>query len=158
MDGGEERASKRSSGWSHILGTFWELRLGLSPNPDEGHYEPGVIRHPGAVPRPTALAHLVRELTHGGRRTIPSGVPGWWQRSQRLLCLGRMRWKGRIPESRIPRVGRVADAPSVEFGGSSWRFFSRLRERGLAHRCVRVRDGGDAEAIGAIIDQSSHGR
>jgi dTDP-4-dehydrorhamnose reductase len=48
---------------------------------DKGHYEPGLwdVRSPS--PRPTALAHLARQLARGSAERHPvAGGHGWWQR------------------------------------------------------------------------------
>jgi dTDP-4-dehydrorhamnose reductase len=46
----------------------------------EGVYEPGLFDVRGPVPRPTALAHAVRELAAGRRPAHPAlAGPRWWQ-------------------------------------------------------------------------------
>ena len=51
-----------------------------------GHYEPGLWDVRSAVPRPTALAHLARELASGSAARHPvAGGHGWWQRPIRHL-------------------------------------------------------------------------
>ncbi|MBD2113869.1 MULTISPECIES: family 1 glycosylhydrolase [Cyanophyceae] len=61
---------------------------------DECFYEPGVfdVRPPcsstlqSPSPRPTAIATMLRHLSHGEPYNHPLlEVPGWWQRSDRLL-------------------------------------------------------------------------
>ncbi|WP_425258894.1 sugar nucleotide-binding protein [Rubrivivax sp. RP6-9] len=49
-----------------------------------GHYEPGLWDVRGTTPRPTALAHLARQLAQGSaaRHPVADGH-GWWQRSIR---------------------------------------------------------------------------
>ncbi|MDQ3256804.1 MAG: sugar nucleotide-binding protein [Acidobacteriota bacterium] len=50
-----------------------------------GHYEPGVFDTRGLRPRPTALAHMLRDLAEGREPTHPVlNAPGWWQRLDRL--------------------------------------------------------------------------
>jgi dTDP-4-dehydrorhamnose reductase len=47
---------------------------------DDGVYEPGVFDIRGPVPRPTALARIVRDLAAGRRPDHPAlAGPGWWQ-------------------------------------------------------------------------------
>lgn len=50
-----------------------------------GHYEPGLWDVRSPYPRPTALAHLARQLARGsaGRHPVAGGH-GWWQRPIRL--------------------------------------------------------------------------
>jgi hypothetical protein len=53
----------------------------------EGHYEPGPFDLAGGIPRPTALAGLMRELAAGVPPSHPViGAPGWWRRPGRYLC------------------------------------------------------------------------
>jgi dTDP-4-dehydrorhamnose reductase len=54
----------------------------------EGFYEPGVfdLRTQGAVPKPTALAHLIRRLANQEEVSHPIlEQPGWWKLRRRLL-------------------------------------------------------------------------
>lgn len=52
----------------------------------EDHYEPGAFDVRGSAPRPTAMAHLVRQLAHGETPDHPLyEEQGWWQRKERLL-------------------------------------------------------------------------
>lgn len=47
---------------------------------DDGVYEPSVFDIRGPVPRPTALARIVRDLAAGRRPDHPAlAGPGWWQ-------------------------------------------------------------------------------
>ena len=68
--------------WS-LLGTYdWNNLV----TRDEGFYEPGVFDVRAAVPRPTAIATMVSALATGQEYSHHLlDVPGWWQRSQRLL-------------------------------------------------------------------------
>jgi dTDP-4-dehydrorhamnose reductase len=52
----------------------------------EGHYEPGAFDLRAPSPRPTAIAHLMRELIATGtfEHTLTES-PGWWQHSRRLI-------------------------------------------------------------------------
>jgi dTDP-4-dehydrorhamnose reductase len=97
-----------------LLGSFdWNSLL----TRDAGHYEPGVFDLRGDVPRPTALASLLRELARGGVPAHPAlDSPGWWHRLERLIYL---------PEQTRARVatGRASAAPSdiarrVKSGGA----------------------------------------
>jgi dTDP-4-dehydrorhamnose reductase len=66
-----------------LFGSFdWNTLLTRST----GHYEPGVFDIRGVAPKPTALAHLIREVACGLSPTHPVlKSPGWWRRGQRLL-------------------------------------------------------------------------
>ncbi|MDQ6621467.1 MAG: sugar nucleotide-binding protein [Pseudomonadota bacterium] len=51
-----------------------------------GRYEPGLWDTRAATPRPTAMAKLARELSHGEVPTHPTlAGPGWWRRDVGLL-------------------------------------------------------------------------
>jgi dTDP-4-dehydrorhamnose reductase len=135
-----------------LFGSFdWDSLL----TRDEGHYEPGVFDIRGPAPRPTALAHLVRELIHGRSPRNPVlKCPGWWQRSQRLV-FGVDSLDGL--DSRIENpAGRAGGRPLLVWssGAVAGTFSRACEERGLAHRvCSRPLREADAEAISAIIDQ-----
>ena len=135
-----------------LFGSFdWDSLL----TRDEGHYEPGVFDIRGPAPRPTALAHLVRELIHGRSPQSPVlDCPGWWQRSQRLLFTADAL---EALDSRIENpAGRADDRPLLVWssGAVASAFCRACEERGLAHRvCSRPLIEGDAEAISAMIDQ-----
>ena len=72
--------------WS-LLGAYdWNSLVTLPA----GHYEPGVFALDAGGPRPTALAHLLRDLaqTGGSRQTAHQAIlsaPGWWRSPERLL-------------------------------------------------------------------------
>jgi dTDP-4-dehydrorhamnose reductase len=68
--------------WS-LLGSFDWCSLLTRCN---GRYEPGVFDvRSGGVPRPTALARMLRELAAKGEHQHPAlDSPGWWRRLERL--------------------------------------------------------------------------
>lgn len=68
--------------WS-LLGTYdWNSLVTRA----DGFYEPGVFDVRSLMPRPTAIATMVQALATGREYTHPLvDLPGWWQRSQRLL-------------------------------------------------------------------------
>lgn len=68
--------------WS-LLGAFgWNSLV----TRDDGDYEPGVFDLQGLTPRPTALAHMVADLSAGRELSHPLlAMPGWWRRPSRLL-------------------------------------------------------------------------
>jgi dTDP-4-dehydrorhamnose reductase len=68
--------------WS-LLGAYdWDSLLTRS----ESHYEPGVFDLRALRPRPTAIAHMLRDLASGRDHDHPVlNDPGWWHRLDRLL-------------------------------------------------------------------------
>ncbi|XHX79062.1 MAG: family 1 glycosylhydrolase [Stenomitos frigidus ULC029] len=68
--------------WS-LLGTYdWNSLVTRADN----FYEPGVFDVRSPVPRATAIATMVQALAVGREYIHPLlALPGWWQRSQRLL-------------------------------------------------------------------------
>ncbi|HEY9848957.1 MAG TPA: family 1 glycosylhydrolase [Leptolyngbyaceae cyanobacterium] len=68
--------------WS-LLGSYdWNSLVTKA----EGYYESGVFDLRSAQPRPTALAHMLRDLARTGTYDHPVlDLPGWWHRPQRLL-------------------------------------------------------------------------
>jgi dTDP-4-dehydrorhamnose reductase len=49
-----------------------------------GHYEPGVFDVRGGQPRPTLMAHVLKELADGRQPRGPGlEVPGWWRAERR---------------------------------------------------------------------------
>jgi dTDP-4-dehydrorhamnose reductase len=69
--------------WS-LLGAFdWNILVTRV----EGFYEPGPFDVRAPRPRPTALAHLMRDLSAGRTRDEDPllRMPGWWHRKDRLV-------------------------------------------------------------------------
>lgn len=68
--------------WS-LLGAFdWNRLVSC----DNGFYEPGVFDVRSRLPRPTALAQLVRTLASREEPQLPVlDQPGWWQREDRFF-------------------------------------------------------------------------
>ena len=68
--------------WS-LLGTYdWNSLVTRA----DGFYEPGVFDVRSPMPRSTAIAKMVQALATGQEYIHPLlDLPGWWQRSQRLL-------------------------------------------------------------------------
>jgi dTDP-4-dehydrorhamnose reductase len=63
-----------------LLGSYgWNTLLTA-----DGVYEPGLFDVTAAIPRPTALATLWRDLATGGSRHPVASERGWWQRPERL--------------------------------------------------------------------------
>lgn len=68
--------------WSAFGACDWDSLV----TREQGHYEPGLFDVRGKSPRPTALAHLVRQIAAGDEPEHPVlAVPGWWRRPDRLF-------------------------------------------------------------------------
>ena len=113
--------------WS-LLGTYdWDSLV----TRDAGHYEPGAFDVRGPEPRPTALAHLVRDLADGNAPVTPVlEQPGWWHRPDRLI----------YAEPRTCSEPTEAESRPLLIVGSRGRIaraFARLCEaRGLPYRLI----------------------
>lgn len=151
----EEGADVRAvTAWS-LLGAFdWNSLLTV----DAGHYEPGVFDLRAPVPRPTAIAGLLRELAAGQAPTHPVlDAPGWWHRLTRLQYPAVMRHsqknsslkRGVYMESGATRPLLITGAT-----GTLGMAFARLCEmRGLSYRLLNRRqlDIADASSINAAL-------
>jgi dTDP-4-dehydrorhamnose reductase len=80
LEGADVRAV---TAWSMLGAHDWDSLLTRL----HGHYEPGIFDCRSlASPRPTALAHMLRELANGGEHHHPVlDTPGWWRRLDRLI-------------------------------------------------------------------------
>lgn len=67
-----------------LLGSFdWNSLVTVN----QGYYEPGPFDVRSPLPRPTALASMMRELSSGAALTHPVlRGQGWWRRPGRFLC------------------------------------------------------------------------
>jgi len=108
---------------------------------DAGHYETGLWDVRGPVPRPTALATLVRQLAHAQTPDHPAlAGAGWWQRELRL----RVRPVGPV------RAQAMQGRPLLVVGatGTLGRAFARLAHlRGLPYRLLGRADLDIADAL-----------
>ncbi|HMA01115.1 MAG TPA: family 1 glycosylhydrolase, partial [Gemmatimonadaceae bacterium] len=109
---------------------------------ETGYYEPGAFDVRGPVPRPTALAAMVRALARDGCYDHPVlATPGWWQR-------------GRSP-SPEPLHGQAPPILIIEDDESHGRALALACElRGLAHVVVHrdALDIGSAVELGRALD------
>ena len=93
-----------------------------------GHYEPGAFDVRGSLPRPTALARLLRTRAEGGVPDHPTlASPGFWERPERLFYPP----VGPLPPAHLP-----PPRPLLILGtGFLARSLAQLcRERGLSYR------------------------
>jgi dTDP-4-dehydrorhamnose reductase len=80
----------RQQGAEIVAVTAWSLLGAFDWNHlvtrNTGHYESGVYDIRSCIPRPTAIAKLVRQLGSGEIPQHPVvEVPGWWKRPERLI-------------------------------------------------------------------------
>ena len=139
--------------WS-LLGAFdWNSLLVSSC----GYYESGVFDLRGPMPRPTALANMLKELSAG--RTPDHPVldgPGWWQRPERLVC-GPSR-AASVEASTRRSINHPPGRALLVVGakGRLGSAFARICEqRGLRHWAIgreRV-DISDPVSVQSLIDE-----
>ncbi|HLL72414.1 MAG TPA: family 1 glycosylhydrolase [Pyrinomonadaceae bacterium] len=142
--------------WS-LLGAFdWCSLLTRCMN----RYEPGIFDvRGGSAPRPTALAHMLRDLAATGEHDHPAlDSPGWWRRLDRLLY-PPVRRRQPAPEMTTKRgldMRRGNARPLIINGatGTLGRAFARLCERrGLSYRLLTraEMDIADARSVEAAL-------
>jgi dTDP-4-dehydrorhamnose reductase len=130
-----------------LFGSFdWNCLLTAS----HGYYEPGAFDVRGGVPRETAVAGIMRELSAGA---TPShavlATPGWWHRDDRFFC-------DPVPLEHAGAARRAScsakDVRPILISGANGtlgRAFARIcARRGLAYRLL------DRSAMD-IADQAS---
>jgi dTDP-4-dehydrorhamnose reductase len=124
--------------WS-LLGAFdWCSLLTCC----KGRYESGVFDVSGGVPRPTALARMIRELAERGEHEHPAlDGPGWWRRLERLQYppVRRQPATKVLTNKRGHDMRRGNARPLVINGatGTLGRAFARLCElRGLSYQLL----------------------
>jgi dTDP-4-dehydrorhamnose reductase len=134
----EEGADVRAvTAWS-LLGSYdWHNLL----TREEGHYEPGVYDLRAREPRPTALAHMLRDLALGREHEHPVlAAPGWWRRLDRL-CYPPVAHRPHLLVTNLPGVNMKGEMtqPILITGatGTLGRAFARICEtRGLSYRLL----------------------
>ncbi len=141
--------------WSLLGACGWD---NLLTRPDGG-YEPGVFDMRAPHPRPTALAYMVRDLAAGERPDHPVlGLPGWWDRPQRLLYPPARTQAASRPSPNDPLIHREAARPLLITGatGTLGNALARLcDQRGLPYRLLTRRDMdiADASSVRAVLDE-----
>ena len=98
---------------------------------DAGRYEPGAFDVRAPRPRPTATAHLIRDLARGVEHEHPAlSSPGWWRRLDRLTY---------SPQKSHARAAQT-NAPLLLITGATGTLgaaFARVAEsRALPHRLL----------------------
>jgi dTDP-4-dehydrorhamnose reductase len=134
----EEGADVRAvTAWS-LLGAYdWHNLL----TREEGRYEPGVYDLRAPAPRPTALAHMLRDLALGREHEHPAlAAPGWWRRLDRL-CYPPVAHRPHLPATNLQGVNMKGEQtqPILITGatGTLGRAFARICEtRGLSFRLL----------------------
>ncbi|HEX8891379.1 MAG TPA: dTDP-4-dehydrorhamnose reductase [Pyrinomonadaceae bacterium] len=134
----EEGADVRAvTAWS-LLGAYdWHNLL----TREEGHYEPGVYDLRAPEPRPTALAHMLRDLARGREHEHPVlAAPGWWRRLDRL-CYPPVAHRPHQLATTLQVVNMKGEMtqPILITGatGTLGRAFARICEtRGLSYRLL----------------------
>ena len=134
---------KAVTAWA-LLGSYdWDSLVTC----DGRHYEPGVYDLRAPLPRPTALAGVVRKLASGSAPSHPLlGLPGWWQRPERFAY--RTADIGPVPVSGSQPILIVGAT------GTLGRAFQRIcAARGLPSQLVGRTDAdiGDAVRVDAMI-------
>ncbi|MDB5915901.1 MAG: dTDP-4-dehydrorhamnose reductase [Massilia sp.] len=135
-----------------LLGSFdWNSLVTRS----EGYYESGAFDVRSSVPRPTAVAGLLRDLGSGSAPAHPVlDGDGWWRRGSRLLA--------ELPRSGFDPAGHAhaGGAPILISGasGTLGRAFARIcAQRNLSHRVLSRRDMdiADPASVAAAIARYS---
>jgi dTDP-4-dehydrorhamnose reductase len=118
-----------------LFGSFdWNCLLAA----DNGYYETGAFDMRAAVPRETAVASLMRELSVGATPSHPLlAGPGWWHRDDRFFCHPvALEHAG---SRRRTAPGAATSRPILISGanGTLGRAFARIcARRGLAYRLL----------------------
>jgi dTDP-4-dehydrorhamnose reductase len=126
-----------------LLGSWdWDKQV----TREDGYYEPGVFDVRAGSPRPTAIAHMVRDLAQGRAHGHPVlAGRGWWRRPERLVFpgVGRRRRTGAAPRPPgAPRPLLIAGAT----GTLGHAFARACAVRGLEHHLLHRADMDVADA------------
>jgi dTDP-4-dehydrorhamnose reductase len=154
-EGGDVRAV---TAWS-LIGAFnWHNLL----TRDEGYYEPGVFDLRAPQPRPTALARMLKDLSHGYEHDHAAlDTPGWWRRLDRLCYPPVTRRAHGHPASSAQQMNMTNGAARTLLitgaTGTLGRAFARLCEaRGLSYRLLtrREMDIADAASVETVFAEN----
>lgn len=119
-----------------LLGSFdWDSLV----TRQDGHYESGAFDLRGGVPRPTAVAGMLRQQAAGGRAAHPAALGlGWWRRTTRYHA-GQHGAARQVGAERIVPPDSTVRPPLLISGasGTLGRAFARIcTERNLAFKLV----------------------
>lgn len=136
--------------WS-LLGSFdWNCLV----TANRGYYEPGPLDVRSPLPRPTALARMMRELAAGSALSHPVlRGQGWWRRPGRFLCkqpVATPKALASIAADGHRLVGSAASAAPILVLGASGTLgqaFARIcGQRSLVHHLLSRADMDIADA------------
>jgi dTDP-4-dehydrorhamnose reductase len=126
----------------------------------EGHYEPGAFDVRGDLPRPTAVARVLRALADGIAPDHPTlRAPGWWRSEERIRFPEAPSSAPRWPSISPVRSEAAAPEPPILLTGASGtlgRAFLRVgRRRGLAMASAARADCdiADAVCVARVLDR-----
>jgi dTDP-4-dehydrorhamnose reductase len=142
--------------WS-LLGAYdWQNLL----TRQEGRYEPGVYDLRSPQPRPTALAHMLRDLAAGREHEHPVlDSPGWWRRLDRLCYTPVARRTHALPATiQGVRVKGERSRALVITGanGTLGKAFARIcKQRGLSYHLLtrQEMDIADPASVNEALEQ-----
>lgn len=143
--------------WS-LLGAFdWNSLVTREAN----FYEPGAFDCRAPTPRPTAIAHLTRELATRGTADHPTlSHIGWWRRGDRFFYPQVTTGQGPPEATPAPAKIRqsIKERPVLIVGanGTLGRAFARVcRVRGIHHHLLNRQqlDIASAESVDAAFDR-----
>jgi dTDP-4-dehydrorhamnose reductase len=117
-----------------------------------GHYEPGAFDVRAPRPRPTATAHLIRDIARGVEHEHPAlNAPGWWRRLDRLTYAPANRKRGTQTQPN-------GSAPLLLITGATGTLgaaFARAAEsRAIPHRLLsrREMDIADPGSVEKVLE------
>jgi dTDP-4-dehydrorhamnose reductase len=152
-DGADVRAV---TAWS-LLGAYdWHNLLTRS----EGRYEPGVYDLRAPRPRPTALAHMLRDLASGREHEHPVlDSTGWWRRLDRL-CYAPVARRPHAVAAKVQGVRMKGESSRALLitgaTGTLGKAFARIcQQRGLSYRLLtrQEMDIADPVSVNAALEQ-----
>ena len=142
----------RTNGVGLLAVTVWSLLGSFDWNSlvtqNRGYYEPGPFDVRAPMPRPTALAAMMRELANGQPLSHPVlRGQGWWRRPDRFLCapVATPAALTSIPADKHRLLGSAGSpvAPILITGatGTLGRAFARVcQKRNLAYKLLSRHD------------------
>ena len=117
---------------------------------DAGRYEPGAFDVRSPRPRPTATAHLIRDIGRGVEHEHPVlAAPGWWRRLDRMTYAPAHRQRGSQAQGNAPLL--LITGATGTLGAA----FARVAEsRAIPHRLLsrREMDIADPESVEKVLE------